>query len=563
MAVDKVNIEALYTLFPENLRGLEGGDMNQVLRGTDLYFLEQDKLSGGVKLGTVGHPDEVTSLQFEAAQVNFLRRADTNKDKYLDMAEIRKILYEKGYAGKTYPEQYLKGVEYLVQQRYGKMLENVKRLDGELGHRPLLDLLHTYNDGLYQEDMRHAKAAISYTGLTKTATNIVMFLPSAAYNIFGDAPMLLGDAGAEAQGQIAYANRTEAIRLLKLTFEKGLAENEPWALESNLIEALKRMDPDQAEIISRQLAGKEIYKIIAEQDESKRYRMLEDFADRERPGFLGFGGGNTTDRTLWNYFGRRANLFFAQSIYQFLASKELKGNQKTSEALQDRAVGKISDMTGDGGAGYSNLFMVGATNVFCLGGWVCEPTPYRDWGDAEAMNALGRGVNGVLMGFGGFKGYQAWKSVWRLRKFRGFRGVGQVIKNEGRWYKPIPVKALNREAKLAEEAGLAAEGSKKLGRLGRLWQGIKDKTVGRLPLPKLSESQAATLSTLGAKANAGGDKLMTGLLIAYTVTKGDEAQRIVYNPFEADYEMNPDPWPSLQKCNSFYYPKGCPQPKTP
>lgn len=571
---DQVDIRALYSLPIENLDGLEflsPQAINRRLRGTDLVYSSKDKslerLNG-----------KKTSIRQEAAMVNMLRNADTDRDGFLELTEAQVLLEDQFQKSGTqiYPRQFLDGAQKLMRFRYGPLLENIKRIDGKAQSHPILYALELYNNGLLQEDTRHAHATLPYNGLTKSVTNAVFFLPSALHNAFVDdedeAPLMIGDALAATGAEKRYHRAQGAIRELERIFDQGVQRGEAWAFAGDLEKAAEKLSGADREIILHQLAGRQIYSILNTSDPDERFKKLEAFAEGERPGALGFGGGNTSDASFWNYTGRKSNLYFARSIYHYLVKKASSGENPIDEARRIRARKQLDRMKGNGGS-FTNMAMVGLTQIISLGGLWFEPTPYRAWGDADSMDCMGRFANGLLALWGGHQGIKGIREAWNLRRVHGLNGLRQVWWQNARLWKPLPHGAL------AEAA--AAEGTVyKMTTVDRLidgglaavrwpfrqlfrpfgWMGQRLKAG----LPPISPGQEAALAKTASFGSKGMDKLVHGILVLSVMQYADDKISGPISPFEMGFReatrrtANFNQPGKLQDFDPLLYPQGPP-----
>src|SRR5262249_13183749 len=159
-------------------------------------------------------------------------------------------------------------------------------------------------------------------------------------------------------------------------------------------------------------------------EDKDRYRKLLEFAKAERPGFLGFGSGNTRHRHFWNYLGTRNNLYFTRSVLQFLSSKAATQDAGHDKVMRAEARGLRKEMLGDGG-GFGNIVSVALTQVTSLFGKLYKPTPYRSWSDEARLDVVGRGLDIGLMLYGGGKLWNALGEIRGLRRLKGWSGVGR------------------------------------------------------------------------------------------------------------------------------------------
>jgi len=583
---DKVNIKSLYHLPMENLEGLEllpPDEIARRFRGSDLVY---DTGAHSLKRlsSEVGGDTSVreTTIYREAETVALLRQADSDDDGFLDLTEAKAFLQHQIGVGSPdqpalYPGKFLEGVEKLMANRYDPIAANIQKIDGEGASQPLITLLQTYNTGILQDDVRHAHSVLPVNGLTKSAVNVVGFVPMAVHNIFtsdkNDGPMMVGSAWAETDAQSRFDRANRAINNLRAVFREGVENNEEWAMMGNLEEALPKLSEGDREIIVDQLAAKRIDKILHTEDPNQRFALLSEFADGERPGFLGFGGGNTNDKSFWNYFGWKRNTYMALSIQHYLVKKASSEDSTADEARRKQARDTIQDIKGEGG-GFTNMFMVGATNLLSLGGTLFEPTPYREWGDFDEMNGVGRFVNGALALWGGHKMIQGTQEALAVRRAHGLTGMAKVWWKNARLWKPIPISAL-RTAAATENLGYEITAADRMinGAAAAVkwpfqklffpftWLGGRLKSA----LPFLGKSEEAAALAAGAEKNARMGKLAKGVLLLGILQYADEKITGPVSPFEMGFEeaekrtLDANRPRKLQDFDPLSYPNGVPK----
>lgn len=566
MTPPKVDIQSLDSLYLENLIQLDVNEAAKRFTGSDLVL--DTKTGALAKAGKDGAAGEVTSLEQEANWVQTIREADTNKDHYVDVDEVKKLLgnLPADQASAIDPQKFLESVQKLMKDRYDPLAKNMKGWKAELAFRPTLDALDLYNKGLLSEGYRHAGATIAFNGLTKTLANVGGFLSYPVRRIGGKTEVLWGDQKAMAAAKKDFEARQEILNKLRDVIQKGVAANESWAIEGKLDEALKKLDAKDAAVLNDQLAASKVHEILNTTDPKERNQKMMEFAKKERPGFLGFGTGNTSAgwfSDFWNYSGHRHNLYFGRTTLRFLGTKANSGDAATDEAMHKDARATLADMNGDPLGGFNNLAAVGLTNIFCVGGKACQPTEYRDWSDEAVMDGLGRGIDGALMVWGGNRFLTRLGEAGKLARLKGVYGaegsVMQVWKASlgeskfnllagGKWGEA----ALAAE-KEAELLGLAGKSAKD----GRFWKlldkwdsakkGMKEWIFKGVPL---SAEQTALLEKGAKMSGKGMDKLTKGVVLLGIAQYADQKLSAPYNPFEhglqdmnreAEFERYPDP----------------------
>jgi len=584
----KVDIKPIEHLYPENLIGakdvLGTQTIAKLFEGTDLYV---DSQTGELKTVLNGKVS-VETFDEEAAVVRNIRAADTNGDNVIDMDEATAMIqksYPKDQAEKINPEEYLKGIDNLIKKRYAVLEQNLERWKGELSFKPTLDALEVYNFGIYLDDVRQADSVFPLNGIiTKTGGNILSFLPVNAARIFtkgrGPIPLLPHgtvpdnwlpmDAWAEHTASGRYEERKAALAKLNKITEDGIKAGEKWALEGNFDEALGKLSEGDRDLLTVDLPGNKIHEILSIADDKQRYTALKDFAEGERPGFLGYFGGNATGwsrRNWFNWTGRHNNTYFARSVLSFLGSKAATADTQFNDRLHQDANSVRKDILGEGG-GFTNMISWGLTGVLHLVslGHV-DQTPWRTWGDEAVEDGLGRAIDAGLMIYTSARGLGTFKEAWKLRGVGGLNEVWGVMRKEfrpwpGRFFPTAALEArrLELEAQLAE-AGEDASKAKR-GWFGRRVDWMKDKMFGKLPPVEevLNPGQLKALKTAGSGMSKFGSFLTNGAVILYITQAADKKFEAHYNPYETDHELDMDPYPDPLKPDPLLYPTQAPAP---
>ncbi len=579
---NKVDIHSLNSLYLENLQDLDPNLVAKRFKGTDLVL---DTETGELKkIGPDGTSPELTSIDQENAWIKTLREADGaadgKKDGYIDINEVKKLLstLPPESSSTIDPEKFLDSIAKLMKDRYDPLAANMNGWKAELAFKPTLDALDLYNKGLLSAATQQAGETIAFNSLTKTTVNIVGFFTYPVRRIGGPTETLWGDMRARESAKKDYDTRQAVIERLKAAIDKGVAGGESWALQGDFAMALQQLDPADAELLNGQLAATKINNLLNLSDPKERYRQMMDFAKADLPGWSGFGTGNTSEGwfgDFWNYSGHRYNLFFARTVLRFLGTKAASGDEPSDDAMHSDARQTLSDSQGDGG-GYTNLVAVGLTGIGCgLGyavslSWWTEAvdtntciTEYRDWSDEDRMDALGRGIDGAIMVFGGSKFLSRLSEGMKLSGYKGVFtaegvwGTWRAAMAESKWnwlaggkWAEAASKA-EREAELLGLAGKAAQEGRfwrlmnKLGESKNAFKKWIFKGLGELRAEQ--KAQAAL-----QKGSAGMDKLSKGVILLGILQYGDNAISPSYNPFdyglemgwmdrEADFERYPDP----------------------
>ncbi|MDL1872846.1 hypothetical protein FBR05_11695 [Deltaproteobacteria bacterium PRO3] len=579
---EKVDIQALDVLYLENLLRLSPEEAAPRFVGTDLIVEKGIDPWTGESVGELKRildgkgTTEARSLEEERAWVETLRDADLDKNKTLDLAEAQALLkagLAEEQAASVDPEKFLASVEDLMARRYRPLAENMREFKAELSFRPILDLLEQYNYGILVDEVRQAHSVFSLNSLTKTATNVLAFVPYGVQRLWGEAPVLQGDALAEAAARSNYETRAQAIAALKQAIAEGVAQGEAWALEGRLDEALRKLDAATVAILEDELAATRLNSILALDDRKEAYQKLEEFAQAERPGFLGYGGGNTSAgwfSSFWNYSGRRNNLYIARTLFRFLGVKAATGDAAFDETLHQGARASLADMNGDPLGGFNNMAAVGLTNIFCLGGAFCEPTQWRAWSDEAEMQMVGRMVDGALVLNLGSKSLGSLGDAFTLGRLQGWGQVARVWWGEGSflarlsplgkagWARKLVPIGIWKDARLAagveanQFALLGKPFERPAGRIGKIFDRMGEslKTFLFKDLPPLSAAQSAQLKKAAELSGKGLDKLTKGVILLGILQAADDRLAPAFNPFEyglkdldreADFEAYPDP----------------------
>ncbi len=574
----KVDIHSLDSLYLENLIGLEPNEAAKRFKGSDLVL---DTTTGELKkTGKDASNVDVTSLDQEAAWVKTIREADGGvdgkKDGYIDISEVKKMLstLPAEASGSIDPEKFLASIEKLMKDRYDPLATNMKGWKAALAFKPTLDALDLYNKGVLSADTQQAGATIAFNSLTKTAANIGGFVSYPFRRIGGTTDVLWGDMKARESAKKDYEKRQAVIDRLKAVIDKGVAANESWAIEGKLDEALKKVSAEDAKVLNDQLAATKINGILNIEDPKERYKQMMDFAKNDRPG--GFynafwGKGNTNgDADFWNYSGHRYNTYFARTVLRFLGTKAASGDGKADDVTHTQARQMLADSQGDGG-GFGNLAAVGLTGLGCGIGYgvsfghvnmkTCVTDP-RDWSDEDTMDALGRGIDGAIMVFGGNKFLGR---LGEARKLAGFKGVFTAEGVLGTWkgamaeslaaesklskYNPMAwnwlgggkwAEAANSAEKEAEALGLAGKATQE----GRFWKLMNKWADAKTAMKEwifkgvpLSAEQKALAEKMAKSSSKGMDKLTKGVILLGIVQYGDSKLSAPFNPFEQKLDM--------------------------
>jgi len=573
---DNVNLKPIEHLYLENLMGaqevLGEETVTKLFEGTDLYY---DPKAGTLKSVVDGKITAMT-LDQEASRLRLIRKADTNGDLILTPDEAKALIeksFPKGEAEKISVDDFMKNTDTLIKKRYAILEKNMEVWKGNLAFKPTLDALEVYNFGIYLDDVRQADSVIPLNALHKTAGNVVSFLPVNLARFFtkgrGPVPLLPHgsvpdnwlpiDAWAEHTATGRYHERSAALAKLKQITEEAVKKGESWALDGNFDEALKHLDSDERDLLTDDIPGKKIHDIINIEDDKQRYTALKEFATGERPGFLGYFGGNATgwgERNWFNYTGRHNNIFFARSVMSFLGSKAATSDPDFNNQLHSDANAIRKDILGEGG-GFTNTISWGITGLLHLVSFgKIEQTPWREWSDEAEMDGLGRAIDAGIMIYTSAQGLKSWKEMWALRRVGGIKEVWSVMRNEGKWYRPFTREAwAARRLELEAEIARTGEELRKPGWFGRKLAGFKDKLFGKLPPVDevLNPAQLKLLKGAGKSGSWLMSKLTDGAIILYITQKVDSGFAAHYNPYETDHEVDLDPMPNPLKPDPMLY----------
>jgi hypothetical protein len=599
MTVDRVDITALNTLYFENILGLNPDEQAKMFEGSDIVL---DKQSGALKRLVAGQAEadanaEIVTLEQEVEYVRQLRGADKNSDNHLDKTEISLMLraaLSEEQASQVDPQAFLEAIGVLMKNRYAPISKNVLEFRGALAFRPTLDALEIYNHGLYLDDMLQADAVFSPSRIGKTVTNSLLFVPKLGIKIFDhDTSVLQGDKWATDRAKSEYSSRQKSLENLKKVIEEGVAKEKPWAVEGDLRGALAELSSGDRENISDRMVAAEIHDILNIADPKERYLKLKNFAVAERPGFLGFGGGNASGWNFWNISGKHNNLYFAKSALAFLLSKARTGDGEFDNTMRTESRNIRKDMLGGQNAGFNNVAAVGLTGFGCGIGWLFTlgqkvdmdtcVTDYQPWGDEDKITGFGRAIEIGLLTGGGMRFLTRAGQFNRLRKAESWGAAGKAWwtgLKETRWARSFPVlgwnlfggKHLATASKNAEnlaqelaKVGAGAEAPASLvGKAFHLvttpvrWTWGAVTWVPRWVWGKGSKAFSKMIEKAGPlspeakalldKGAAAAKKLpwwVRGTLVTSVAISIDAKTQPYYNPYEldqeADFERYPDP----------------------
>ncbi|HKX13090.1 MAG TPA: hypothetical protein VJP40_08060 [bacterium] len=588
MSVDKVDIRALNTLYFENFQGMDPDEQAKMFEGSDLVL---DKKTGALTRLVTGQAEangEITSLEQETEYVNVFRNADADANGELTLAETRLLLQSSlssEHASQVDPQAFLDSFAVLMEKRYRPISNNVKQFRGALAFRPTLDALEIYSHGLYLDDMLHADAVFSPSRIGKTVTNTALFVPKLAIKIFDhDTSVLQGDKWASDRAAGDYASRQKSLQNLKKAIDEGVEKEEPWALEGDLKGALAKLSSGDRENLEDRMVASDLHRILGLTDPKERYLKLQEFAVRERPGFLGFGSGNANGWNFWNISGKHNNLYFAKSALAFLLSKAATGDGEFDNTMRVDSRNIRKDMMGGENAGFNNIASVGITGVGCGIAYVFTlgqkvnmstcVTDYQPWGDEDKITGFGRAIEIGLITGGGSRFLTRAGEFNRIRGLEGWRSAGKAWwggLKATQWKRSFPVLGWNLFGgkPMAEAADKAQDLAKTLGTvahptvLGRaagivtwpvrmVWRGttwIPRKIWGKFVdpyLPPLGPEAKAMIAKSADKARKL-PKWVTRTLVFGAALEIDGRTQPWYNPYELDQEANFDRYPDPTK----------------
>jgi len=529
--INSIDIRPIQNLYLENLIEVEGTlgpeEFSQLFQGSDLYYnAKTRKLDAFIGGKIVSH-----TLYDEAEGVNFIKNTDLDGNGVLRREELAEFV--KKTELRMDPDVLFNAIDQSIKIRYGIVAKNAEDFLADVAFKPLLESLDAYNGGIYLDDLRQASSVMPLNGLTKTALNILTFLGNAGRLITkerGPIPLLskdtfsdnyfFADHWAAQSAESSYKKRSKAIQEFRQVIAEGRHNGEAWAKEGDFAQAFPKLSPDAQRLLTQDIPAKKINDILSIADGKKRHEALLAFAEAERPGFLGYFGGNATGfgtASFFNYTGRHNNLAFARSVLFYL-----NGQAKTEDPDFDKKIGRQStqirsDMLGDGG----NFTTTGAWGVtgllHLLSFGHFEQTPWRRWADESKMDAVGRGLDAGITLFLAYKSLRSISYAADLAKASKLEEVLNVVKKS-------PLKTLlNELSPFAKES--------------------------------LFETQRLALGT---------DKVLLGKLGITTSMIGSYylAKDIVlaefndsYNPYEANYRLNLDPYPDPTKPDPEFYPQ--------
>ncbi|HKY62155.1 MAG TPA: hypothetical protein VJR29_01940 [bacterium] len=326
---ESIDLKPIKDLYLENLNGAQGllghEMVADVFQGSDVSLTEDDKLKGLCS-------SDVVALDKEAETIQFIKKCDLDHDQKLDLDEFEHCtdaLKEK-FKGDLAPirSEAFGSLAEVVQERWAPIAANMTKLKAKLLWKPTLDVLKTYSEGIPR--------SLKYQKTDETGAFVFY----------------------------EHENRKKALEALKKVVAEGIEKREPWAMQGDFIGMLNRLDrADQVALHDIPLS--EIHQILMLPDQKERAEKLYQLAIRERP----------QQDPYWG------NLYFARSILAYLGNRSTTGDAGFDKRMTEKANQTREEILGEGGS-WVNIISVGLTNVLCLGGLLCDPTPYRSPGDA-------------------------------------------------------------------------------------------------------------------------------------------------------------------------------------
>lgn len=525
--ITSVDISRLLECNPDLMEGLKRPQLREklqeVVQGSDLKV---DEKTGEVIASEQAQKFKDTAHQAEMVR-GLINAADGDNTITLDEAKAFMAKNSEDFRGVT-PENFLKDAKYFIEKRWGAICANLKQYSLEFPMQNLVYNLQVYNDGIYKEELEQARMSFSPV---KSFINVPTWVGNmASFGAFTDPiqgwdyetnrettlkPTYLG--GDNLSMQDAYDDhllRAAAINalveLINKDMEKGsngvswkvlakqnelgkdlrssaepilqLLEN---AGEISVTVERRGIGADEAnpnlqnhpvkidgkkaaEMLRNQLDFAGLFDIVMTKDKVTRYDKAIKYAQAERAGGGGLGGGNSIHRE-WldnSVTAEVNNHYYAKTLLDTVIREGTPEQQELANVILYAQMMPASEKeTGEdaaekpGGFLLQKFFYYGAealSTLFTLRTW--HPVPYRPMPDEEAMYAPERVIKGGLF-FAGAPYI-----------FRGPKAVGGLIAG-----KTSPTLNTWRAAKFSEQAGGLRKGAWALQRvpLGVIWTGDK------------------------------------------------------------------------------------------
>ena len=470
--IKSVDISRLQECNPDLMEGLRRPQLEEklkeVLQGSDLQWDEKSK--------EIVASDKANKVRDITQQAQIVREYITaaNGDNEFTLEEAKAYIAKHEEFSSFTPEAFLADAKEFIEKRWGVVCTNLKQYSVEFPLENLLGNLKVYNDGFYKEEFEQGRMSASILKTPANVSWFFNF-PVYGLLPFKNAPIKVFDLefGTEKKIEATYlggdnmsmrdayddhVEREGAIIYLQEILNKDLKENgtngAAWnsfrksvdpgqektsaekilqllASSGPLTVKVERKDgsadvepaptityevamtgPRAAEILRDQLAFADLFDMLMTADKDKRHEKAITFAQGERAGLLGFGGGHGKHRDWDNVLTSEVNNFYyAKSL---LATVIREGGpvqrKKASDLLFREMAPAVEGPNGseNGGGSLSYLPIWAVSNLFC--GAVntifrthLQGAPYKAMSDEEAMYAPERVLRAGLVMWGGPK----------------------------------------------------------------------------------------------------------------------------------------------------------------
>lgn len=492
-----VDISRLQACNPDLMKGLKRPElkhkMQEILKGSDLSV---DEKSGEVVASEKAQKVRDVALQAEMVRM-YIKAADG--DYTLTLEEAKKFIQENEQMKGISAQSFLEEARSFVEKRWGPICDNLKQYSVEYPLQNLVDGLHVYNDGIYKEEFEQGRMAFSplksAINLPSWFGNVAIFgltplekspLKAWDYQLGREtgveAGFLSGDNMAMERAYDDHLKRQVAIAALVEVLNKDLKEKGKESVAWNNLgqnaeagagkasaekiltllknsgniqvtverldasadadKPVKRSYPEtisgtEAEAILReQLAFEDLFALLTTTDKDERYQRAITFAQQERAGTLGLGGGHAVHRTPWNLVTDEVNNFYyAKSLLDTVIRE---GKPEQQQVATDLLYNQIMASGENGGGSLTHHLLWAVT----LG----QVWPYRPMSDEEAMYVPERIMKiGAVMAFG--------PEVAGWGKAKVLAGGGKVGETLGAWRAAEETNALQKGILAAAWAG--------------------------------------------------------------------------------------------------------------
>jgi hypothetical protein len=483
--VTSVDISRLQECNPDLMAGLQRPQLREklqdVLKGSDLSV---DEKTGEVIAGDKAQKVRDVAIQAETVR-QYIKAA--KGDNQITLDEAKEFIATHSEMQGIAPEAFLDEAKTFIEKRWGGICANLKEYSVEYPLQNLIDNLNLYNDGVYKEEFEQGRMSFSPI---KSAANLSWFYNFPLFGLTPleksplkawdyqlgretqvDATYLSGDNMSMEDAYNDHLQRQAAIIALmdklnediKKQGDKGVAwhalskSKDPKAKKTTAEDLLKllgdkeitvkveRLDgmsggdkpamksyeikingAEAAKILREQLAFEGLFGIVTTTDKKARMDKAIAFAQAERPGTAGLGGGNGMHREWDNLVTAEVNNhYFAKSLLEAVIREGEPEQQKVAGDLLYKEIMPAAEgaQPGEEGGGFlSQKILWGASELICgipnLLGAKWHPIPYRAMPDEEAMYAPERLIRTGLFFYGGPKAIRGAETAKALASAR-------------------------------------------------------------------------------------------------------------------------------------------------